>query len=151
MKLLFKLIPVLLITLFITSCDPIEEEKAIESFLIAQGNLYGAGGEGIQEENLYIKSEGTWNSLLEKINSVNNESDKFTETDIDFDEYHIIAVFDQNRPTSGYSVVLDITEDDDNVFAEVTKTTPEGIMPTVITQPFTIVKITATNKTVLFQ
>ncbi len=58
----------------------------METTLIAKENLHGNGAEGISEQNLIISDQTTWNDLITQMNSVNNVSDNFTETDIDFSE-----------------------------------------------------------------
>jgi len=69
----------------------------IEPTLIAKDNLFGNGDEGIIEQKLIISDQITWNNLMTQINSVNNVTDSFTETDIDFSEYKIIAVLNERN------------------------------------------------------
>ncbi len=115
----------------------------VASSLIVKDNLYGNGDEGIGEENFHITDQSAWEELMDKINSVNTETDKFTETDIDFAKYEVIAVFDQIRPSSSYAIELFITDDTENINVEITKIIPPdgSIVSQVITQPYHIVKI----------
>lgn len=92
------------------------------------------------------------NDLLDKINSINNESDKFTETEIDFSNYIIIAIFDRIRPTGNYQIeISNILDGDKSVIVKSRISTPKDIAPLVITQPYFIAKILKTNKTIIFE
>lgn len=144
MKKIIKNLPILLMAFTLLSCQQ-KDFPAIElvSSLIVKDNLYGNGDEGINEENFHITDQSSWEELMEKVNLVNTETDKFAETDIDFTQFDIIAVFDQIRPSSAYSIDLFITDDTENINVEIIKIVPESgaIVSTVITQPYHIVKI----------
>ena len=85
---MMKKILILLLSVFILSCNSDNttqrEMTNIESTLIAKGNLYGNGAEGIVEQNVVISNQLTWNALIDQMDSVNNVSDGFTETEINF-------------------------------------------------------------------
>ena len=124
----------------------------IDTVLIGQGELYGNGQEDIPEQKAVIRDSETWNELLQKMNSVNGVSDSFTETDIDFTKYMVVAVFDKVENTGGYSIqiekVLDVGKE---IKVIIYKTSPGGFTTQVITQPFHIVKIPASSKRVIFE
>ena len=71
------------------------ETKTMESKLVAKGNLYGSGAEGIDEQNMVITNQNDWDELITQMNSVNKVSDGFSETVIDFSQHTIVAVFDK--------------------------------------------------------
>lgn len=142
----------LLLSIFVLSCsldNPSPYNTIIESTLIAKGNLYGDGGEKITNQNLIISNQTDWDALITQLDSVNNVSDYFTETDINFSEDMIIAIFDEKKPTAGHSIELDIRSNSENIMVEVTKTEPGDLAATVITQPFHIVKISKTDLPIL--
>jgi len=144
MKSLVKILPVFLMLFALISCTQKDfNSVVVESSLIVKDNLYGNGDEGINEENFHITDQSSWDELMEKVNSVNTETDKFEETDIDFTNFDVIAVFDQIRPSAAYSIELAITDDTEHINVEITKIVPEpgAIVATVITQPYHIVKI----------
>ncbi len=144
---------ILLLTLFI-SCTSDNDNTGmtnLESTLIAKENLHGNGAEGISEQNLIISDQTTWNDLITQMNSVNNVSDNFTETDIDFSEYTIIAVFDEIKRNGGHSLELNIMSNSENIIVNVTDLAPEGNPTTVITQPFHIVKIQNSDLPIIFE
>ncbi|MDN3491936.1 hypothetical protein [Winogradskyella bathintestinalis] len=75
---------IILSVIFIQSCKSVKtvQNKGTlintESVLIAEGNLYGSGEEGIQKQNLVITSNDDWKALINQMNSVNNVSSSFT-------------------------------------------------------------------------
>ncbi|OIQ30908.1 MAG: hypothetical protein BM564_01465 [Bacteroidetes bacterium MedPE-SWsnd-G2] len=149
-----KNVLIILLTIFVFSCnsdDYNSELVNIESTLIAKDNLYGNGDEGIIEQNLIISDQTTWNNLMTQMNLVNNVTDNFSETDIDFSEYKILAVFDEIKGNGGHSLELDITSNSENIIVNITYLAPEGNATTVMTQPFHIVKISNTNLPITFE
>lgn len=127
------------------------EKVNIESTLIAKGNLHGDRAEGIVEQNLVISDQATWNSLITQMNSVNNVSDRFSATDIDFSKYKIIAIFDGIRGNDRYSLELDIMANSDSVIVDVKHLAREGEASEEITQPFHIVKIANSDLPIIFK
>ena len=124
--------------------------QIITPILIAQGELYGNGEEGIIKQNLVIRTQQEWDNLLNAMNSVNNVSGNFAETEIDFNSYIVIAVFDEIRGNSGCSInIAHIIEYIDSIVVDVHNvTTTSGY--DVMNQPYYIVKIPATNKNIVF-
>ena len=149
-----KNVLIILLSIIALSCNTDDDNSEIgniESTLIAKGNLFGDGTEGITVQNIVIADQTTWNSLITQMNLINNISDSFTETDIDFSEYTIIAVFDAVKGNGGHSLALDIITNSDNIIVRITDIFPEGNATTVITQPFHIVKITNSDLPILFE
>ena len=118
---------------------------------IGQNNLYGSGEENILQQNLTISDTETWNDLLDKMNTANNESDEFTETDIDFEEFVVIAVFDKIYGNGGHSIdIIKITENENKVIVKI-ENIMGGDATSIMTQPFHIVKIPKTDKLIIFE
>ena len=126
------------------------EQQAIEPIVVGQGNLYGNGLEGISKQNLVIKDETSWNSLLTRMNVANNESDDFSETDIDFSTYEVIAIFDQIRGNSGNSLEITVTQTNDKRIVEVAYHVSD-FGGRVITQPYLIARIPISELPIEFQ
>ncbi|MBU2940725.1 protease complex subunit PrcB family protein [Lacinutrix sp. C3R15] len=126
-------------------------EQEISSTLISKDNLYGNGQEGITEQNMVIQNQTDWNNLLTQIDAVNNTTNTFTETDIDFSQYTIIAVFDQIRGNGGHSIDLNITTNQEIITVTIIHINPEGGATTVITQPYHIVKIEKRDLPIYFE
>lgn len=144
----------IVILLFALNCKSVENQAKMKQeniILIGKGNLHGSGSEGIEKQNLVITSSEEWLDLLNKINSVNKVSDSFSETDIDFSKYTVVAVFDDIRESGGYSLSLAIQETTDKVLVEVLRKTPDGIATSVITQPYYIVKLPKRNLPIIFK
>ncbi len=119
--------------------------------LIGKGNLHGSGAEGIEKQNLVITTTEEWKDLLNKINAVNKVSDSFSETDIDFSEYTIIAIFEEVKNSGGHSLDLVIQETKDKMLVDVLRKSPDGIATSVMTQPYYIVKIPKTSLPIVFE
>ena len=139
------------ITLSCCSQKNNSEPTAVETTLIAKGELHGNGEEGINEANFVISDEATWNDLMAKMNSVNMVSKQFSETSIDFSKHRIIAVFDEVRTSGGHSINVELTPETDRIVARVTKHTSNGYASTVITQPYYIIKISNTKLPIVFE
>jgi len=154
-----KNILIVLFSIIALSCNSNEDNQDddtlamvnMESTLIAKDNLFGSGEEGIVEQNLIISDLTTWNNLITQMNSVNNVTDNFTETEIDFSAYKIIAAFDQIRGSGGHSLELDIMSTSENIIVDVTTIAAGEIATSVITQPFIIIKIPNSNLPILFR
>ncbi len=148
-------ITLLIIAIFslLISCNSEEDNltKVGNLILIGQGNLYGNGEENIEKQNLVISNTSSWKELMNKMNSVNNESSNFIETDIDFSKFMIIAVFDNVKGNGGHSIdITKIEENNNNIFVSVEYLLPGGFT-TIMTQPYHIIKITKKNKPVIFE
>lgn len=145
---------IILLSIFVLSCNSDDSNSGtinIESTLIAKESLFGNGEEGINEQNLVISDTNTWNDLISQMNSVNNVSENFSEIDIDFSEYKVIAIFDDVKPNGGYSLDVNIVSNSENIIVNTILSQPEGNATTVITQPFIIVKISNSELPIIFE
>jgi hypothetical protein len=118
--------------------------------LVGKGILYGAGSESIPQQNIIITTFSAWNTLINSMNSANNVSGSFTETNIDFSQYQVIAIFDEIKGNGGWSIdITGITEAENIVVTYTNLKT--GNFTDVMTQPYHIVKIPVSNKEIVFQ
>ncbi|WP_431243409.1 protease complex subunit PrcB family protein [Flavobacterium sp. P21] len=70
---------------------------------------------------------------------------------VDFTKYQVIAVFDEVHNYGGYSIdITKVTESKIQTIIKVEKLL-KGNLTTVITQPYHIIKIAKSNKTVVFK
>lgn len=148
-----KIVKIFLISIivFATGCTP-PEDKHIQNnqvcfSTVGKGALYGDGAEGIPPSNMIITNNTDWQNLMTQMNTVNNVTDSFTETDIDFDVYEIIAVFLDVKPNGWEVTITKITEDDTGIHVYKNET---EFLYSVMTQPFHIVKIFKNDKEVVF-
>jgi len=141
------------LTIFI-GCNNNDDEffpLTISTTLIGNGNLYGYGKENITKQNLIISSNKAWSELMNKMNSANNETENFTETEIDFTNFIILAVFDEIKMSGGYTIdITNVVENQNDLTVTIQHLSPNGGVYTVITQPFHIVKIPITKKKIFF-
>ena len=119
--------------------------------MISKGSLYGAGQEGITQQNMVITDALAWATLVAKMNSVNNVSKDFTEVNIDFSTYQVIAAFDDVKGSGGHGLELSVTEEANRILVTVKTSSPQGNATAVITQPYHIVKIPVSSLPVQFQ
>ena len=142
------------LTIFI-GCNNNDEEflsLTTSTTLVASGNLYRNGGENITRQNLIIQNNNEWIELMNKMNSVNNVTDNFTGTEFDFSNFIILALFDDIKMYGGYSIEIEsVVENRSDLIAIIRHRSPNGIAPTVITQPYVIVKIPKTEKKIIFK
>jgi len=138
---------------FLISCNKNDvPPNELSKTLIGNGDLHGNGKENIEKQNFIIKSTEAWNQLINQLNSVNNESRNFTETEIDFAKYIVLAVFDEVKMNGGYSIdIIKVEELQNNVVVTILRLSPGSSVYTVITQPFYIVKIPVTEKPIIFR
>ncbi|SFZ93280.1 hypothetical protein SAMN05428642_10343 [Flaviramulus basaltis] len=137
----------------VISCNNDDNSNTIniESTLIAKDNLFGNGSEGLSKQNMVITDQSIWDELITKMNTTNNESSNFSEVDIDFSEYLIIAIFDEIKTNGGHSLELNIFSNTENIIVKITDLAPQGNATTVMTQPYHIVKIPKTNLPIVFE
>ena len=138
---------------FMLSCNNDDNNSNFQSTVITfteigKGNLDGNGSENVSQSNLLINNQTDWQNLIDQMNSVNNISDNFTETTIDFDSYSIVAIFLEIKPTGWEVSITNITENETNISVSIQETEMDN---TVITQPFHIVKIPKTNKEIVIE
>lgn len=120
----------------------------ISVFEIGQGSLSGNGIEGIVESDLVISDSITWNTLTNQMNLYNDETLHFSEVDINFTNYLVIAVFLDVKPNGWEIDISNITETSDSI---IVSKSDRGLDLPVISQPYHIVKIPITTKQIVFQ
>jgi len=131
-------------------CHNGNNQTGIPFTVIAQGDLYGNGAEGFTKQFSVITTETDWENLKTQLNSVNNVTQHFTETNIDFSLYQVIFIIDKVKGNGGWSIdVTDVTEYTDKIVITVSNVRTGG-MTCVMTQPFQIVKIPVSNKPIIF-
>lgn len=146
---------IIIITILIglvTSCDNDENDFIqVEFNSIGQGNIYGNGVENIIKQNLVISDSNSWNELIIKMNSVNNVSESFTETNIDFSIFTVIAIFDEIRPNGGHSIDITKAMENENSIIVTIENILLGDKTLALTQPYHIVKIQRNDKSIIFE
>ncbi|MDG1452147.1 MAG: hypothetical protein P8Q33_05135 [Polaribacter sp.] len=144
------LIPLLLVLVF--GYDNNEKiNQKVEFTEIGKGelfNLYQNNGSGI---NLVIDNLADWDSFINTIDKPNNISANFTEINIDFSNFQVIAIFDQIHNNGGWSIdVTGVTENEDSLNVNIDNL-QKGDLTSIVIQPFHIVKIQKTNKEIVFE
>jgi len=146
-----QIITFLSILFVFTSCDNDDSQNGdLEYSVILQGDRFN-GNYDNPKENLVIKDQQTWTSLIGKMAFLSDTNSYFPDAIIDFKKYQVIVVIDEVRQYGGYSIdITKITQNNNSIFVTVEQLQPGGINA-VITQPFHIVKISKTGKKVVFK
>lgn len=119
---------------------------------ICEGNLYGAGEEGLEAQTIIIQSQQELETLLDKMSSINPTSCSDILMTIDFSEYDLIFLLDQVRGSAGYAIeVSNISELNDLVTIQYEQISPQGMAATVMTQPFCFEQVLKLNSEVQFE
>lgn len=142
-----------MIVLF-ASCKKEEEKHAcfhthsVAVNEICKGVLDGNGDEGIAQANMVISDTESWQHLMDKMNTVNHVTDDFSETEIDFNQNMVIAVFLEVKG-SGWEVHIEkVVEHEDYITVSCSE---EASASAVMSQPFHIIKIPKTCKSIVFE
>ncbi len=118
--------------------------------LIKSTNLSGSGIETLQSQNLVITTQAQWLSLIQSIDAVDAISTTFSETNIDFNQYNVIAIFDQIRPHSGFALNLTQVVELESTINISYSTTNAQAGFTVLILPIKIIKILKSSKPIHF-
>lgn len=124
------------------------ESTEITPIEIGKDALYGVGEEGIPQSNLVITNGNDWQTLMNQMNTVNEVTEGFSETDIDFDTYMVLAVFLEVKNTGWKVEMNSVMENETEVDVAIQELEFENA---VMCQPFHIVKIPVTDKEIVFE
>lgn len=139
-----------LLFLFFLSCSRDNNPENLQQFEIAQDFL--TWNELIPKQNLLISSSEEWEELKLQMQQVRgNVLESFAETTIDFQEFQVIAIFDEVRPHTGYYIEISEILENQGTLEVIINTGNGEEGYTVLTQPFYIAKIYKNSKTVNFK
>lgn len=145
MKNLFYLV----LSLFVlTGCSNDDNDVIVNDVqfsTVGKNTLHG--GENIPQSNFVFNNETDWNNFLTQVNTINNVSGTFNETDIDFSAFTVIAVVDEIKTSGSEINIINVMENTNNI--QIAKELTM-FATTVISQPFHIIKIPKTNKPIIF-
>ena len=146
---------ILMLSVLTLSCseDDNLQKKNVEFVQIADGFLFGDGAEGISQENMVITSETDWDNLKSKMNTVNSETDNFSETEIDFSKFRVIASFGEILNEGNYKVeITKVSQTTKGIIVSIERkplSNPNSIK--VINQPYFIIKIPVNELPIVFE
>jgi|SRR5690606_22141470 len=144
---------VLILVIAIISCNSNDDNRYsnIDFSLIGQGQLHGNGAENIEKATLIIENTTAWDNLINKMNTVNMVSENLNETEINFSQFLVIAVFDEVYNNGGHSIdIIKIVENQVEIIVTIDKLL-NGDASSVVTQPYHIIKIPITEKSIIFE
>lgn len=141
---------ILIFCIIVCSCISNDDAQntTVEFTTIGKGDLNGS--ENIEKSNVIVSNSTQWNDLLVKIGN-SKVSNLFTETNIDFNDYQVIAVFDKVYTNGGNSIdITSVYKMEIGIGIKIENLAPGGVN-SVITQPFHVVKIKKTNSQIFFK
>jgi hypothetical protein len=123
----------------------------VDTVVIGKGSLHGAGLESVPKQNTVIKTKAEWDRLMAAMDAGNKVSDTFSETEIDFTKYQVIALFEEVKGNGGWSIdMARIVEYSEQIIVGVYNFW-SGDATRVMTQPYHIVRVPASSKEVHFE
>jgi hypothetical protein len=146
---MMKAVITILFSLLLVGCPKTSEGGFTE---LSKGSLAGNGSEGFKKENIVISSKEEWKSFLSKIDTTNKVSKTF-ENSIDFSKEMVLVCLDKVRNSGGFSIeIVEATKEGGAILIKVSRKGPKpgSMAPSVIMQPYHIVKIKKTNKEIKF-
>lgn len=119
---------------------------------IGKGHLGGAE-EIIPQSNLVITNQTDWQNLMTKMDMINKETSRFSETNIDFENYLVIAVFLRIQSSCGTKSfeIVNIIENENSINVSTKDVSYGENVVNAFCQPFHIVKIPKSDKTIVFE
>jgi hypothetical protein len=150
-----KALILILTTVISLSCsdDNNSQNTNIEFTEIAEGFLGADGAEGIPEQNIVIDNEADWKDLKTKMNTNVNTTESFSETEIDFSLYMIIASFSDIKNYGGLSLKVEkVINNPENIIVNIKQVVSSDKYVTFnINQPYYIAKIPRSDLPVIFE
>ena len=139
-----------LMAFILFSCNKSDNEVLQTACITPNTLAKGATTPVLDNGNYAIDNSTNWNNLLSMFSDGVIIDNVFSETNIDFSQYMVIAVVDVGHTTGGWSIdITNISETSTNI--EVTYSNLDNGDDTLIAvQPFHVVKIPKSNKPVIF-
>jgi len=131
-------------------CEEDSQLEAFEVVTIGKGDLCCDGAQNISKQNNVITNQVEWFQLIEAMNTLNDVSSSFTEIDIDFNRFQIIAVFEEIKYNGGHSIDITKVVETESSIAVTVENLKKGNFTSIVTQPYHIVKIPTSDKPVVF-
>ena len=107
-----------------------------------------SGGENIPQSNFVFDNQTDWNIFINQVDIVNDLSGTFNETNIDFTTFTVIAVVEEIKTSGSEINIINVMENTNNIHIS---SELKMYASTVISQPFHIIKIPKTNKSIIFE
>lgn len=134
---------------FSIACKDNEEILPLKPEIIASGSLVGYA---VNQEDRIIASQADWTKFLEDYNYLLERfgNGDIEENIINFNDFKIVIVFDGLKRSVGYDInLIDVEEDASNIMVSVIHNTPDQSNEQIVTQPYIIVKIPTSDKSII--
>ena len=148
-KRILSITTTMFLLLSLISCFCVDDNRYsnVDFDSISIGMLDGNGAEGIDESNIIIEDFNSWESLVNQMNTVNEEVD-LSATTINFNDYLLLVVFTEIKNSGAQVEITEVAENPNHVVVYFTGS--ESTF-TVMSQPYHIVQIPKTSKPIIFE
>jgi hypothetical protein len=123
----------------------------VEFTTIGQCFLYSELAENLSKKDIVITAQSEWDALKEQIKHAGCSTDDFMTAEIDFSKYQVVAVFEEIKGHSVWSIaVTTVTEYADKIVVTVTGSNASAGNDVAI-QPFCMATIPVSDKKIIFE
>ena len=134
------------------SCNSAQNSENMNPTLIAEGNLYGNGNDGLVENNMVLKNQTEWKEVAAQLNKLNANIKEDQIKTVDFKKQMVIVLIDQQRTKGGYAIKISgVKNKEESVVINLRKSQTEGMATMVMTQPYYVGTIPKTDKEIEFE
>ena len=138
--------------MLIFSCNSAQNSENMNPTLIAEGNLYGNGNDGLVENNMVLKNQTEWKEVAAQLNKLNANIKEDQIKAVDFKKQMVIVLIDQRSKKGGYAIkILSIENKEESLVIRIQKSQTEGMATMVLTQPYYVATIPKTDKEIQFE
>lgn len=152
LKAMKQLNTILLLCVFVISCSSSDNNATVmqNTQLVAKGYFMPQNGEfNPNDQYLAITSQNQWDNIIGTLQDADPDIlEGFTETDIDFNAFEVIAVI-QKKNSSTTVDITNVAETQNNIIVTVKNLSQSAIQD--VAYPYHFIKIEKSNKPVVFE
>ena len=127
-----------------------ENPISVDYIVVDDGVLYGAGQEGLDSGYKIARNEEEFLAILEKMQLKDVKIS--SHSDLVFEESMYVFLFDKVRNTGAYKFeVINILKSENEIIIETKSKAPDDNAPSVITQPYLIIKMKKNNSSINYK
>ena len=125
--------------------------QTLPAFTIGTGELYGDAVTATTAQNIVIDNQADYNIFLDDLSQYTSATEIFDNSQVNFETRKVIAIYNRQRPVGGYSLAIDIVENESNFIITLIETAPESTAIAVASRLFYVAAIPTTSKPIIFQ
>lgn len=133
-----------------SSCSEDDIPNGEEIYFESISQHYLSTGEELSEQQLVIRDGESWEDLLSRMETVNEQSKYFNRTEFNFSEEILLVVLDKFRPNGGHSIEITRLLESKNKIGVIVEKPEKGNATAMVMQPYHIISIEKTSKNIDF-